>query len=456
MNTNDRNARLYEAMASQDDTAGNPIKRLLEIIRTHLNMDAAFLTRFDGDRVVFREVSAPGLEARYRAGASRAVSESYSYNVHLGVLPQLIPDTSQVPLALALPTSKEYTIGAFIGAPVAMPGGGVYGMFCCVSNTPVPTLNERDHGMLIAFAELASYEIERELAADRHTREALERVLCVLKDSDVTMMSMLQPIWDLSGGTAWGAEALCRIIAEPRRGPDLWFAEADQVSLREALEIAALKKSLSGLSVLSAEQVLSINVSPSTILTRDFARLIAELPLARIILELTEHLPVYDYGTLRSALAPLRKAGLRIAVDDAGGGYSSMTHILQLQPDIIKADMALTRDIDTDRAKQALMAALLGFAHATRATLLAEGIETPGEFARLRTLGVDLGQGYYLGRPAVPAEIDRAFGFGAGAFRPASVASLDAINGHLIPGISGLLPFRGDTAEVLQPTTWLV
>ena len=103
---------------------------------------------------------------------------------------------------------------------------------------------------------------------------------------------------------------------------------------------------------------------------------------------------------LEYALRPLRARGMRLSVDDAGAGHSSFRHILRLHPDYIKLDISLTRDIDTDRNRRALAAALIGFAHETGAELIAEGVETESELATLRELGVHKAQGYLLGRPA--------------------------------------------------------
>jgi EAL domain-containing protein (putative c-di-GMP-specific phosphodiesterase class I) len=98
-------------------------------------------------------------------------------------------------------------------------------------------------------------------------------------------------------------------------------------------------------------------------------------------------------------LEPLRKKGLRLAVDDAGAGYASFRHILRLEPDIIKLDMSLTRDIDTDRTRRALAAALIRFAQETGSKIIAEGVETQSELEVLRSLGISMAQGYLISRP---------------------------------------------------------
>jgi EAL domain-containing protein (putative c-di-GMP-specific phosphodiesterase class I) len=130
------------------------------------------------------------------------------------------------------------------------------------------------------------------------------------------------------------------------------------------------------------------------------------------VLEVTEHAQVPDYDALRQALAPLRAAGAKLAIDDAGAGYSSLQHILQLRPDIIKLDMGLTRSVDRDPAKRALAAALCHFARETGCQIVAEGIETEAEFTTLESLGVAKGQGYLLGRPGDLATAREMVGVG--------------------------------------------
>jgi len=127
--------------------------------------------------------------------------------------------------------------------------------------------------------------------------------------------------------------------------------------------------------------------------------LMSELPGHRLVLEITEHATVEDYDALRAALRPLRGRGVSVAIDDAGAGYSSLRHILALEPDLIKLDMSLTRNICLDPARKALAAALISFARETGSRIIAEGVETAAELATLQSLGVEKAQGYFLGRP---------------------------------------------------------
>jgi EAL domain-containing protein (putative c-di-GMP-specific phosphodiesterase class I) len=176
----------------------------------------------------------------------------------------------------------------------------------------------------------------------------------------------------------------------------VWFREAAETGLGTALEMAAVKAALPSVP---ESTYLAVNASPQTILSPELSRALEGLPAERIVLEITEHAHVEDYDQLLGALQPLRQAGIRVAVDDAGAGYASLQHILQLKPDLIKLDMALTRNIDADRPRRALASALIGFAQETGSRIIAEGVETAGELAVLRDLGVEKAQGYFLGRP---------------------------------------------------------
>lgn len=148
-----------------------------------------------------------------------------------------------------------------------------------------------------------------------------------------------------------------------------------------------------------AHVALCLNVSADTLVSHDILPLFDGFPTDRITLEITEHDYVPDYAQLMRSLAPLRAKGIRIAIDDAGAGYASMAHILNINPDYIKLDISLTRQIDSDRKRRALAAALIEFARQTDASIVAEGIETAEEFDALRALGVQLGQGYYISPP---------------------------------------------------------
>jgi EAL domain-containing protein (putative c-di-GMP-specific phosphodiesterase class I) len=140
-------------------------------------------------------------------------------------------------------------------------------------------------------------------------------------------------------------------------------------------------------------------VSPDLVLRgTELGALVRDVP-HHLVLEITEHAIVRDYRAFRRGVARLGRP-VRLAVDDAGAGFASLRHILELDPAFVKLDLSLIRDIDHDPAKQALVAGMRHFARSTRRRLIAEGVETAAEAAALRELDIRLGQGYRFGRPA--------------------------------------------------------
>jgi len=185
--------------------------------------------------------------------------------------------------------------------------------------------------------------------------------------------SELQPIFDLERLEPVGYEALARFPAHPTRHVPDWFADAATVGLREELELTAIAAGIDAMGELAPDAFLAVNASPELLAETSLVEMIAASS-RRMVLEVTEHVEVADYDTLASSLDALRTSGCRIAVDDAGAGYSSLRHILRLRPDYIKLDMTLTRGIDTDGDRRALASSLLTFAREVSATVIAEGI----------------------------------------------------------------------------------
>lgn len=208
-----------------------------------------------------------------------------------------------------------------------------------------------------------------------------------------------QPIFDLWSGELFGFEALARFPAKPKRAPDEWFAQAHAVGLGVELEVASVHLALASLRSLPPGISLCVNAGPQALATDDLFRLLVESDPCRVVIELTEQIPVEDYSRLAGAIEALREMGTRLAIDDTGAGFASLAHILKLDPDLIKLDRALTTGIDRDPVRRALASALVTFAAQTRAKVIAEGIETPAELAMLQDLGIRYGQGYFLGRP---------------------------------------------------------
>jgi EAL domain-containing protein (putative c-di-GMP-specific phosphodiesterase class I) len=388
-------SRLMTAAGTEGN--GGIVKRALHAIRAHLGMEVAYVSEFVGDRTVFRSVDAPGLETLIKPGDSHSLDDVYCRHILAGRLPEIIPDTAAEPLAAAMPITQAVPIGKHMSVPIRLADGSPYGMFCCLGFAPDRSLHERDLKMMRAFADLAAFEINRDLEGRKAQEEKRVRVAALIERADLSIA--YQPICDMASGDVVGFECLSRFSGAPQRGPDRWFAEAAEVGLGAELELTAIRMALSALSLLPDTTYLAVNVSPETIRRGDLHTAFVGLPAHRIVVEVTEHAQISDYDEIRAPLESLRRRGIRLAVDDAGAGYASLRHILNLRPDLIKLDMGLTRNISLDPARRALASALITFAKETQSQIIAEGVETAAELATLRALGADKAQGYHLGRP---------------------------------------------------------
>lgn len=228
------------------------------------------------------------------------------------------------------------------------------------------------------------------------------RVRRVLEGSRLDVV--FQPIFDLRRGHTEWVEALARFLVDPRQPPDAWFADAEAVGMRTALEATAVRRAVAQIGRLPAGASLSVNISPSAIASLEIAEALSAAPAERLVLEVTEHHPVADYDALAAAIGPLRARGARLAIDDVGAGFASLRHILLLAPDVIKLDVSLVNGIERDAVRRALARSLISFAVEIGSTIVAEGIETRATLDALRELGVTHGQGYFLARPYAPGE----------------------------------------------------
>jgi EAL domain-containing protein (putative c-di-GMP-specific phosphodiesterase class I)/DNA-binding NarL/FixJ family response regulator len=210
-----------------------------------------------------------------------------------------------------------------------------------------------------------------------------------------------QPVFELSTGRVVGYEALARFDQQPDRKPEDWFAIPDR-RMEHRLELAAIRAHVSRFGEIPAPAYVALNVSPATAVSKELSSILASLPAKRIVLEITARAAVDDYDDLHARLAALRSRGVRLAVDDAGAGLASLRQVLQLNPDIIKLDVSLTRGVDADPARRSLASALVAFAGQMGIAVIAEGIETAAEFTTLLDLGVGYGQGFFLAHPEKP------------------------------------------------------
>jgi len=233
----------------------------------------------------------------------------------------------------------------------------------------------------------------------------------------VPITMAFQPIVDARSGRVFAQEALVRGLGGMGAGEVLSHVTAgnrwafDQDSRRVAIHLAARL----GLAAPGEEALLSINFLPNAV---DDPEQSLEPVLAaaeavglapnRILFEFTEHEPI-DPGHLQAILQVYHAHGFRTAIDDFGAGHSGLTLLARFQPHLLKLDMGLIRCIDVDRVKRTMVAHLLQMALDLGVQVVAEGVESPGEYEVLRELGVGLLQGYLFARPALEAFAEPAW-----------------------------------------------
>jgi len=298
-----------------------------------------------------------------------------------------------VPVEYDIPIGVTQALHSRAYAPFAGPGDTL-GVIGIVAYDPVAAdqLVERlpalaTFGSIIGTLIRPGIKARRRETADR---SALKGII-----DAAAFRPFFQPIVDLWDGSVVGHEALTRFA--DGRAPNLVFGDAARAGLGIELETACLRASLAASQHLPPNGYLSLNTSPELVLSGGLGSILAAVSRP-VVLEITEHVEIDDYPGLRRELERLGSS-VRLAVDDAGAGYASFRHILELAPDFVKIDLDLVRGVDAEPARQALIAGMGYFAVKRKLRLVAEGIETRKELDALQALAVPYGQGYLLGRP---------------------------------------------------------
>jgi EAL domain-containing protein (putative c-di-GMP-specific phosphodiesterase class I) len=265
--------------------------------------------------------------------------------------------------------------------------------------------------MIEALAHQGTYvpAVEPDAAARRLAATQLAMVVRDVVAAGEALEMHLQPIVALDKplGTPVGFEALARFQTAPYEPPNVWLERASQAGLQHELELSCVRAALAHLAAFPATPYLAVNVSPATLVSAEFTRIVSEVAAERLVVEVTEHEVVREYDALLRVIGGLRERGLRLAVDDAGAGFASFRHVLELSPEIIKLDTHLTRGVSEDRSREALIRSLVSFADDVGATLIAEGIESRADLMTLRNARVPYGQGYLFAHPGPAPSILR-------------------------------------------------
>lgn len=244
-----------------------------------------------------------------------------------------------------------------------------------------------------------------QLAERLDSLRSLSRISALLEQQ--MLMTAFQPIYGLESKRVVGVEALSRFVSDDGAGAELWFAEATAVGLGANLEFSALGSAALAAANLPEHLYVAMNISPASCLDPRLPELFdrIELPIERIVLELTDGIPNDQYSRFISAITPLRERGLRIAIDDTHSSAGTLSRMLHLRPDFIKLGRSVISGVDQDPTQHAVAACMVEFATRIGSVVVAEGVETAEELTVLTELGFTAGQGYLLGRPSVqPAE----------------------------------------------------
>jgi EAL domain-containing protein (putative c-di-GMP-specific phosphodiesterase class I) len=240
------------------------------------------------------------------------------------------------------------------------------------------------------------------LALDRGAREAIEAII-----DGPLIRTVLQPIVTVAERRVVGVEALSRgPLNSAYERADLLFGAAGRCGLTEALELACAGQAMAYWKQLPEPLWMSVNTSAATI--TGMSDLMSSHPMAcsRMILELTEHLPLGRIDELRPTLDELRRKGARIALDDTGCGYADLDVAGAIEAEMVKLCITVIGRLEQHAPVRDAVAEAVKLAHDQGALILAEGVETAGQERILQDLGVDLAQGWLYGRPFPAGELE--------------------------------------------------
>jgi EAL domain-containing protein (putative c-di-GMP-specific phosphodiesterase class I) len=375
------------------EIADSQLDRIMELARRHLEMEVVLLSEFTGGRQVYRAATGDAGSFGVAIGTGPLLESTYCAQVVDGRLPSIVADSAQDDRVRDLQTTGEAGIGAYIGVPVTLPDGTLYGTFCGLSHSAQPDLHRRDVQLLRMLADL----IADQLFQQREQQVLRDRINALITGEQVDLA--LQPVVAVPSGSCLGLEVLSRFPTD-LGPPDRVFAAAHSVGLGLELELMVISKAVALLPSLPAGQVLGLNLSPAVLFELAAYPSVAHHPgLGQVMVEITEHEAVQNYAELRDRLQPLRERGLRLAIDDAGAGYASLHHIIELRPDVIKIDRSIVDGLSTDSARRSVVRTFVQLAQDLGAAVMAEGVENAADLAAAVELGVTAAQGYLFARP---------------------------------------------------------
>ena len=288
--------------------------------------------------------------------------------------------------------------------------------FLCAAAEKLSSVEADEVRCLVVDSAVPDAALLRSAMGSPTLRSASARVqhadlLPLFDDEHASFHAVYQPIVDLANSGVVGHEALLR-ATDPAGDPvfpDVLFPAAEAAGWTHVLDRIGRTTALHDAGPWLGEDLLFINFIPTSIYrpevclrTTEIAAAAAGLALDQLVFEVTEGHRVRDVEHLSSVFDYYRQRGCRVALDDLGAGYSSLNTLVRLQPDFVKLDKDIVEALP-DPASVAVVEAIVSITHAYGGIVLAECIETADQAAAARDLGVDLGQGWFFGRPVRPA-----------------------------------------------------
>jgi diguanylate cyclase (GGDEF)-like protein len=296
-------------------------------------------------------------------------------------------------------------IAASVGLAVAPRDGTAGEELVRRADLALRSARRRGGGMVVGFAA----GMEREFEEQRFIKRELGRALAA-RDFDLHY----QPIVTAEGNAIVGVEALLR-WNHPTRGaiaPAQFIPIAERAGMMDQLGEFVLRRALRD-ATRWPDLYIAVNLSPMQVRDRKFVNLVAAvlaetgMPASRLVLEVTEGVLIDNPETAKSRLDDLRALGLKLALDDFGSGYSSLTYLQRLPFDKLKVDRGFVAALDHSANAGVIIQAIIALGRALDLSILVEGIETEEQRTLVRLAGCDEMQGYLFARPAPRAEIDR-------------------------------------------------
>ena len=382
----------------------------LAIVSLQLNRFKTINDRFGydvGDAVLRRLSDALEQDVPAEAALARLGGGEFAVLVAVSEQQEALTLAKQLLRRVTTPIEEQgkyIQVGAFLGLSSASP-----------RDSSIPDLLRRadiamDHAKSARAARPMWFDsgMERELIAQSEIEQGIRFGL----DHD-QFLPYFEPQVDLATGRLTGFEVLAR-WNHPLTGiiaPDRFIGIAEEHNLIGRLSDQVVRKALAAAVDWDPTLTLSINISPRQFtdswLAQKIVRLLAEsgFPAERLVVEVTESSLFADIDLARTIVESLKNQGIKLALDDFGSGFSSLSHLSALPFDTIKIDRSFVASVGKDRQSAAIVRAVTTMAHALDVPVVAEGIEDAATHEKLLEMGCAAGQGWYFGKPIAAEDV---------------------------------------------------